>query len=81
MQQIGVLIWMCELGWINICTEVFIMLSSFVAMPLQGHPEVALHVFSYLKSKSNSRLIFDPIKSLMWESLILLSVSGLTLPT
>jgi hypothetical protein len=25
-----------------------------------GHLEAALHVFSYLKSKSNSRLIFDP---------------------
>ena len=28
-------------------------------MPCKGHLEAALHVFSYLKSKSNSRLIFD----------------------
>ena len=36
------------------------MLSSFAAMPREGHLEAELHVFSYLKSKSNSRLIFDP---------------------
>jgi hypothetical protein len=35
------------------------MLSSLAAMPREGHLEVALHVLSYLKSKSNSRLIFD----------------------
>eukprot|EP00804_Cyclotella_cryptica_P008802 CCRYP_015636-RA/>CCRYP_015636-RA protein AED:0.30 eAED:0.30 QI:0/0/0/1/1/1/2/0/194 len=29
-------------------------------MPCEGHLEEALHVFSYLKLKSNSRLIFDP---------------------
>eukprot|EP00804_Cyclotella_cryptica_P021849 CCRYP_000809-RA/>CCRYP_000809-RA protein AED:0.35 eAED:0.35 QI:0/0/0/1/0/0.33/3/0/307 len=59
MQLIGVLRWMCELGRIDICTKVS-MLSSFAAMPRKGHLEAALHVFSYLKSKSNSRLIFDP---------------------
>eukprot|EP00804_Cyclotella_cryptica_P022291 CCRYP_018117-RA/>CCRYP_018117-RA protein AED:0.37 eAED:0.39 QI:0/0/0/1/0/0/2/0/232 len=59
MQLIGVLRWMSELGWIDICTKVS-MLSSFAAMPREGHLEAALHVFSYLKSKSNSRLIFDP---------------------
>eukprot|EP00804_Cyclotella_cryptica_P009049 CCRYP_003148-RB/>CCRYP_003148-RB protein AED:0.45 eAED:0.45 QI:19/-1/0/1/-1/0/1/0/114 len=31
-------------------------------MPCEGHLEAALHVFSYLKSKSNSRLIFDPME-------------------
>eukprot|EP00804_Cyclotella_cryptica_P021922 CCRYP_000873-RA/>CCRYP_000873-RA protein AED:0.30 eAED:0.30 QI:0/0/0/1/0/0/2/0/372 len=59
MQPIGVLRWMCELGQIGICTEVS-MLSSFAAMPREGHLEEALHVFSYLKSKSNSRLLSDP---------------------
>eukprot|EP00804_Cyclotella_cryptica_P016148 CCRYP_004244-RA/>CCRYP_004244-RA protein AED:0.29 eAED:0.30 QI:0/-1/0/1/-1/1/1/0/331 len=59
MQLIGVLRWMCELRRIDICTEVS-MLSSFAAMLREGHLEAALHVFSYLKSKSNSRLIFDP---------------------
>jgi hypothetical protein len=50
---------MCELRQIDICTEVS-MLSSFAVMLREEHLEVALHVFSYLKSKSNSRLIFDP---------------------
>eukprot|EP00804_Cyclotella_cryptica_P009986 CCRYP_015410-RA/>CCRYP_015410-RA protein AED:0.07 eAED:-0.02 QI:0/0/0/0.66/0.5/0.66/3/0/553 len=61
MQLIGVLRWMCELGWIDICTEVS-MLSSFAVMPREGHLEAALHVFAYLNSKSNSRLIFDPME-------------------
>jgi hypothetical protein len=59
MQPIGVLRWMCDIGQIDICTEVS-MLSSYDAMPHKGHLEAALHVFSYLKLKSNSRLIFDP---------------------
>ena len=59
MQLIGVLRWMCELGWIDICTEVS-KLSSFAAMPHEGHLEAALHVISYSKLKSNSRFIFDP---------------------
>ena len=61
MQLIGILRWMCELGRIDICTEVS-MLSSYSAMPCEGHLEATLHVFSFLKSKSNSRLIFDPME-------------------
>jgi hypothetical protein len=61
MQLIGILRWMCELGRIDICTEVS-MLSLYSAMPREGHLEAALHVFSYLKSRSNSRLIFDPME-------------------
>ncbi len=38
------------------------MLSSYYVMPREGHLETALHVFSFLKSKSNSRLIFDPME-------------------
>ncbi len=52
---------MCKLGRIDICTEVS-MLSSYSAMSREGHLEAALHVFSYLKSKSISRLIFDPME-------------------
>ena len=52
---------MCELGRINICTKVS-MLSSYSAMPCEGHLEATLHVFSFLKSKSNSRLILDPME-------------------
>eukprot|EP00804_Cyclotella_cryptica_P031314 CCRYP_011111-RB/>CCRYP_011111-RB protein AED:0.34 eAED:0.34 QI:0/0/0/1/0.5/0.33/3/0/356 len=61
MQLIGILRWMCELGRINICTKVS-MLSLYSAMLCEGHLKAALHVFSYLKSKSNSRLIFDPME-------------------
>jgi hypothetical protein len=58
MQLIGVLRWMCELGQIDNCTKVS-MLSSFAVVLCKEHPEEALHVFSYMTSKSNSRLIFD----------------------
>jgi hypothetical protein len=61
MQLFGILRWMCELGRVDICTEVS-MLSSYSAMPCEGHLEAALHVFTYLKSKSNSWLIFDPME-------------------
>eukprot|EP00804_Cyclotella_cryptica_P021205 CCRYP_001503-RD/>CCRYP_001503-RD protein AED:0.33 eAED:0.33 QI:0/-1/0/1/-1/1/1/0/233 len=44
------------------------MLSSFAAMPREGHLEATLHVFSYLKSRSNSRLIFDPKEPNVGES-------------
>ena len=44
MQLISILQWMCELGWINICNKVS-MLSSYSAMPHEGHPETTLHVF------------------------------------
>eukprot|EP00804_Cyclotella_cryptica_P014223 CCRYP_005636-RA/>CCRYP_005636-RA protein AED:0.44 eAED:0.44 QI:19/-1/1/1/-1/1/1/15/109 len=37
-------------------------------MPREGHLEAALHVFVYLKSKSNSRLIFDPMEPNVGES-------------
>ncbi len=58
MQLIGILRWMCELGQINFCTKISI-LSSYSAMPCEGHLETALHVLSFLKLKRNSRLIFD----------------------
>ena len=52
---------MCELGWIDIRTEVS-MLSLYSAMPREGHLETSLHVFSFLKLRSNLRLIFDPME-------------------
>ena len=67
MQLIGILRCMCELGWINICTEVS-MLSSYSVMPCEGHLEVALHMFSCLKSMSSSRLIFDPMEHNVGDS-------------
>jgi hypothetical protein len=55
MQLIGILQWMCELGRFDICCETS-MLSSYSAMPREGHFKAVLHVMSYLKAHSNSRL-------------------------
>ncbi len=51
--------WMVELGRIDIATEVS-MLSSYLALPREGHLETALHIMGYLCKKHNSRLVFDP---------------------
>ena len=57
--QIGILRWMVELGRTDIITEVS-ELSSFLAMPREGHLEVVFRIFSYLKYKKNSAMVFDP---------------------
>ncbi len=54
----GVYRWMIELGRVDICTEVS-MLSSQMALPLQGHLEAALHVMLYLSFHHNSHLCMD----------------------
>jgi len=56
---LGVLWWIVELGHIDILTEVS-MLSTHNALPREGHLEVVYHIFLYLKSHENSRLVFDP---------------------
>ena len=56
---IGVMRWMVDLGRIYIAVEVS-QISSFLAMPRQGHLVNALHIMSYLKIKHNSRLLLDP---------------------
>ncbi len=61
MQLMSIMRWMFKLGWINICAKVS-MLSLYSVMVDERHLETARHVFSFLKSKSNSRLIFDPIE-------------------
>ena len=52
---------MCKLGQIDTCTKVS-MLPLYFTMLHEGHLETALHVFSFLKLKSNSRHIFDPME-------------------
>jgi Reverse transcriptase (RNA-dependent DNA polymerase) len=56
---IGILRWAVEIGRIDITTEVS-MLSAHMAMPREGHLYAVFRVFSYLKQKHNSRLVFDP---------------------
>ena len=46
--QIGVLHWCVELGQIDIITEVS-ALSSFLALPREGHLEAVFHIFAYLE--------------------------------
>ena len=48
-----------ELGRIDIETEVS-KLSSFLAVPREGHLSQALHIFVYLKKYYNSRIVFNP---------------------
>jgi hypothetical protein len=55
---IGVLRWTCELGRINILTEVS-MLSSHNALPREGHLEAVLDVFAYLKKHQSAAIVFD----------------------
>jgi hypothetical protein len=57
--QIGILRWMVELGRIDIITEVS-ELASHLASPREGHLEAVFRIFSYLKYKKNSVMIFDP---------------------
>ena len=56
---IGMMRWMVELGRVDIAVEVS-LLSSFLAMPREGHMAAALHIMSYLRHKHNSRLVLDP---------------------
>ena len=56
---IGVLRWIVEMGRVDICMEVS-ALSSFVAMPREGHMQQVLHIFAYLKIHHNARVVFDP---------------------
>ena len=57
--QIGVLRWIVELGRIDIITEVS-ELSSFLAMPREGHLDAVFHLFNYLEKRHNARIVFDP---------------------
>ena len=56
---IGVLRWLVEIGRIDICCEVS-MMSSFVAMPREGHLQQLFHIFGYLKMHHNARVVLDP---------------------
>ncbi len=56
---IGLMRWMCEIGRIDIVTEV-LLLSSHIAYSREGNLDAALYVMGYLRLKYNSQLIFDP---------------------
>ena len=48
-----------EIGREQIITNVS-MMESHIVMPMEGHLEVFLHVFVFLRQKYNSRVLFDP---------------------
>jgi hypothetical protein len=57
--QLGILRWIVELGRIDIATEVS-MLAAHNALPREGHLGAVFRIYSYLKTRPNARLIFDP---------------------
>ena len=56
---IGTFRWMIELGQVDILTEVS-NLSSFPAMPWEGHLEACYSIFAYLHKHPTMSLIFHP---------------------
>ena len=58
-ELIGVLRWAIELGRVDIAVEVS-MLSSYLALPRQGHLDAAYHIFSYLMYRPKVWLAMDP---------------------
>ena len=55
---IGILLWMCELGRVDIIVPVT-LLSRFIATPRVGNLDQAFHIFAYLKRYNKSTLVFD----------------------
>ena len=49
---------MIELRRIDIITKV-LLLSSDIALPREGHLEVAVHVMAHVGNKYSSRLVYD----------------------
>ena len=56
---IGVLRWIVELGRGDLAMEVSAM-ASMMALPREGHLETIFRMFSFLKTKHNGVMVFDP---------------------
>ena len=50
---------MVELGRVDICLEVSMMLFH-MALPREGHMEQVLQIFLYLQKYHNTELVYDP---------------------
>ena len=59
MSLIGILMWIVELGRVDICLEVS-MMSSHMVIPRQGRLDQALHIFGRLEKYHNTEMVFDP---------------------
>lgn len=58
-ELIGVLRWAVELGRVDILLETALM-STYMAMPREGHLQQIYRIFGYLKSHPKRKLAFDP---------------------
>jgi hypothetical protein len=56
---IGILLWACQLGRIDIAQETGLM-ARFGAIPREGHFKAVIRMFTYLKKHLKSRLVYDP---------------------
>ena len=56
---IGILQWAVELGRIDLTQSVSLM-SRFRTAPREGHMAAVLHIFGYIKSHLNSKIVLDP---------------------
>ena len=57
-ELIGSLRWAVEIGRVDILLETTLM-STYLAMPREGHLEQVLHVFGYFKCHKKMRILFD----------------------
>ena len=55
---VGSLRWAIEIGRVDILLETSLM-SSYLAMPREGHLEQVLHIVGYLKQRKKMKLMFD----------------------
>ena len=65
---IDILLWMVELGRVDIFLEVS-MLLSHLALPREGHLQQLFHMFAYIKRNHNSEILFEPTDPVIDESL------------
>ena len=62
LQLIGILLWVMELGRINIFTEVVVM-AQYSASPKLRHLEGLYHMFECLWNHEMYRVVFDPFQT------------------
>ena len=59
MSLIDILRWIVELGRVDVCLECS-MMSSYMALPREGHLYELFQIFGYLKKYHNTEMVFDP---------------------
>jgi hypothetical protein len=64
---VGMLLWMVELGRIDICLECS-MMSSQLPLPREGHLYQLFQMFAYLRKYHNTEMVVDPSDPIIDES-------------